>query len=95
MLQANPIVFGNLRGTIYDCPETDDILPMHNHDETTVHITVIARGSFKVRGEGWEMVSKAGDVIDWLPGQAHELIALEPNSRFVNLLKNTPDAKEL
>lgn len=79
--------FGDLKGSIYDAVETDDILPMHTHGENDVHITVVARGSFKVRGDGWEMTSKAGDVIDWQAGQAHELIALEPNSRFVNIIK--------
>lgn len=87
MLEVKYVNFGNLRGSIHDFPEVDDVLPMHNHDISSVHITVIARGSFKVRGEGWEIVSKAGDVIDWEPGQAHELIALEPNSRFVNIMK--------
>jgi hypothetical protein len=33
------------------------------------------------------MTAKAGDVIDWKVGQRHELIALEPNSRFVNIVK--------
>jgi quercetin dioxygenase-like cupin family protein len=86
-MDAKMIEFGSLRGTIYDANNTDDILPMHSHDEDTVHITIIARGSFKVHGDGWEMTAKAGDVIDWKVGQAHELIALEPNSRFVNIRK--------
>ena len=60
---------------------------MHSHDETSVHITIIARGSFKVHGAGWEMIAKAGDVLDWMPDQEHELIAIEPNSRFVNIAK--------
>jgi hypothetical protein len=25
--------------------------------------------------------------LDWKPGQAHEFIALEPSSRFVNIVK--------
>lgn len=87
MLQLIPVTFGKLSGSIYDAPEVDDILPMHTHDEGSVHITIIARGSFKVHGDGWEMVAKAGDVLDWKVGQAHELIALEPNSRFVNIIK--------
>jgi quercetin dioxygenase-like cupin family protein len=86
-MDAKMIEFGSLRGTIYDANNTDDILPMHSHDEDTVHITIIARGSFKAHGDGWEMTAKAGDVIDWKVGQAHELIALEPNSRFVNIRK--------
>ena len=87
MLQVKPITFGKLSGSIYDAVEVDDILPMHTHGENDVHITIIARGSFKVYGDGWEMVAKAGDVLDWKPGQRHELIALEPNSRFVNIVK--------
>lgn len=86
-MNAKLIEFGTLRGTIYDATDVDDILPMHNHGEADVHITIVARGSFKVHGEGWEMTAKSGDVIDWKVGQAHELIALEPNSRFVNIVK--------
>jgi quercetin dioxygenase-like cupin family protein len=89
MLKTIPIKFGNLNGTIYDAPETSDILPMHNHGKDDVHITIVARGSFRIHGDGWEMIGKAGDVIDWKPGQAHELIALEPNSRFVNIIKGS------
>jgi len=87
MLATKQFEFGKLNGTIYDFPEVDDVLPMHSHGESTVHITIVARGSFKVIGDGWEMISKAGDVIDWKVDQAHELVALEPNSRFVNILK--------
>ena len=87
MLQQKLINFGKLFGTIFDAPEIGDILPMHSHDESTIHITVVARGSFTIRGESWEMIGKAGDVIDWKVGQRHELIALEPNSRFVNIIK--------
>jgi quercetin dioxygenase-like cupin family protein len=81
------VTFGKLNGTIYDADGVGDMLPMHTHDESTVHITIVARGSFKAHGDGWEMTAKAGDVIDWKVGQRHELIALEPNSRFVNIVK--------
>jgi quercetin dioxygenase-like cupin family protein len=86
-MTAKLVEFGNLRGTIYDANDVDDILPMHAHGEADVHITIVARGSFRAHGDGWEMTAKAGDVIDWKVGQAHELIALEPNSRFVNIRK--------
>ena len=88
MLQNKIINYGKLKVTIYDAPIVDDILPMHSHEEKDLHITIVARGSFRVHGEGWEMVAKSGDVIDWKAGQSHELIALEPNSRFINILKN-------
>jgi quercetin dioxygenase-like cupin family protein len=87
MLHSKLVSFGKLNGTIYDADGEGDTLPMHDHDENTVHITIVARGSFKVHGDGWEMTAKAGDVIDWKVGQAHELIALEPNSRFINIVK--------
>ena len=87
VLEPKHISFGMLTGSIYDAPEIGGVLPMHTHDERTVHITIVARGSFRIHGDGWEMTAKAGDVIDWKIGQAHELIALEPNSRFVNIQK--------
>jgi quercetin dioxygenase-like cupin family protein len=87
MLHGIAVTYGKLNGVIYDAPKADDILPMHTHDEGSVHITIVARGSFRVHGDGWDMVAKAGDVLDWKPGQAHEFIALEPNSRFVNIVK--------
>jgi len=87
MLNTAPFVFGDLRGAIYDYPEAGDILPMHTHTEDNVHISIVARGSFKISGEQWEMIGKTGDVIDWRPYQAHEFIALEDNSRLINIVK--------
>jgi quercetin dioxygenase-like cupin family protein len=87
MLQSKPITYGKLNGMIYDAVDVDDVLEMHTHGEADVHITIVARGLFRVHGDGWTMVAKAGDVLDWKPGQAHEFIALEPNSRFVNIVK--------
>ena len=88
MMKVNQYKFGKITTTVYDFPEINDILPMHNHDENTVHLSIVARGSFRIHGDGWEMISKAGDVVDWEPGKAHEFIALEPNSRLVNIPKN-------
>ena len=87
MLQTKPIPFGKLSGAIYDFPDAGDVLPMHSHDEANVHITVVARGSFKAHGNGWERVLKAGDVADWKPNDPHEFVALEANSRIVNIVK--------
>jgi hypothetical protein len=87
MLQTKLFTLGKLSGTIYDFPEIDDILPMHEHTEENVHITVVARGKFKAIGEGWEKELSAGDVVDWVPYQKHEFISLEKNSRIVNIIK--------
>jgi len=87
MLQLTPLQLGKLNGTVFDFPEINDTLAMHKHTETDVHITIVARGSFRVHGEGYDIISKAGDVLDWDVNQLHEFIALEPNSRIVNIIK--------
>ena len=87
MMVITPINFGNLSGRVYDYPEAGDVLPMHTHDETNNHISIVAKGSFKAHGDGWEMTLVAGNVVDWPANQAHEFIALEPNSRLVNIQK--------
>jgi quercetin dioxygenase-like cupin family protein len=88
MMTVKPLQLGNLMGAIYDFPEVDDVLPMHSHTEDNIHISVVARGSFKAHGNGWERVVKSGDVVDWKANDPHEFIALEPNSRLVNIQKN-------
>lgn len=87
MLQAKPFKLGKLVGTIYDFPEVGDVLPLHSHSEADVHISVVARGSFRARGNGWERVVSAGDVLDWRANDPHEFISLEAASRLVNIVK--------
>jgi len=87
MLQNKLFEYGKLKGTIYDFEYENDILPMHSHDIDTIHITVVARGSFKTSGNGWELIVKSGDVLDWKLHDPHEFVALEPNSRIVNIQK--------
>ena len=87
MLQAKPLMLGKLTGTIYDFPEPGDVLPMHSHTEADVHISVVARGSFRAHGNGWERVVSAGDVLDWRPNEPHEFVALDAGSRLVNIVK--------
>jgi quercetin dioxygenase-like cupin family protein len=88
MIQAKSFTFSKINGTIYDFPLIGDMLPMHTHDETNNHISIISRGSFKAHGDGWELMLAAGNVVDWPLHQAHEFIALETNSRLVNIIKD-------
>lgn len=78
---------GKLQAIIYDFEEVGDILPMHTHGDDDNHITMINQGSFKVITNAYETVLKAGQIADWNAGEPHEFIALEPNSRFVNIIK--------
>lgn len=88
MLQQVLRNFGNLSLNIMDFQDVGDRLPMHNHAEDTVHITIVSRGSLRIHGDGWEIIARAGDIIDWQPGKRHEFVALEPDSRCVNIPKN-------
>jgi quercetin dioxygenase-like cupin family protein len=87
MLAVNPFLFGSVRGTTLDFSDAGDILPMHRHEEADNHITVVAKGSFKAYGHGWEMTLVAGNVVDWPVRKDHEFVALEPGSRLVNIIK--------
>ncbi len=86
---------GKLYCTIYDFDEAGDTLPLHVHDETNNHITVISRGSFRAFGNEWEVVVKAGDFLDWKPHDPHGFEALEPRSRLVNIVKGSGEAGQL
>jgi quercetin dioxygenase-like cupin family protein len=78
---------GKLLGTVYTFEKAGDILPMHTHNEGNAHITIVARGKIKAYGNDWEMEKEAGAVIDFPSDQSHEFIALEDNSRIVNIIK--------
>jgi len=88
MLQTTPINYGNLKGTVLDFPAIGDTLPMHLHSEADVHISIVAKGSFRVHGLDWERVLVSGNVVDWPVNYAHEFIALEAGSRLVNINKS-------
>lgn len=87
MLLTKPFESGDLRGTIFDFERVGDILPKHNHTAQTVHITIVARGRLKAYSHDWEKEAVAGQIIDFRPGEPHELMALEDNTRIINLVK--------
>jgi len=80
---------GDIHGAIYDFESAGDILPKHVHDENTVHITIVARGKLKAYSHDWEVEVTAGSIIDFRPGEPHELMALEDNTRIFNILKKS------
>jgi hypothetical protein len=89
MLQERPLNLGKRTGVIYDFPEVGDKLPLHVHGEDDIHLSIVARGRLKAFGPdgAWEMEASAGAVLDWEVGQWHGFIALEPNTRLVNIIK--------
>lgn len=86
-LLTNPLSAGRLSGVVYTFEKAGDVLPMHTHSHLDAHITIVARGKIKARGNGWETEYSAGAVIDFPANQSHEFIALEDNSRVVNIQK--------
>jgi len=88
MLSVKPLEnLGDLRGAMYDFEKVGDILPKHNHDDNTVHITIVARGRLKAYSHDWEKEAVAGQLLDFRAGEPHELMALEDNTRIFNIIK--------
>lgn len=86
-LLDTPLNAGKLLGVVYTFEKAGDTLPMHTHTEGSAHITIVARGKIKAHGNEWEAEYSAGAVIDFPADQSHEFIALEDNSRVVNITK--------
>jgi quercetin dioxygenase-like cupin family protein len=86
-LLSTPLSAGKLGGVVYTFEKIGDVLPMHTHQEGDAHITIVARGRIKAHGNEWSAEYGAGTVIDFPSNQSHEFIALEDNSRIVNIIK--------
>lgn len=78
---------GKLAGIVYLFEKTNDILERHFHEVGMGHITIVSSGSVKIIGEKWEEKVSMGRVIDLPDGQWHEIIALEDNTKIVNINK--------
>jgi quercetin dioxygenase-like cupin family protein len=87
MLLVNQINIDDLRGSMYDFEKVGDILPKHNHTQNDVHITIVARGKIKAYSHDWEKEAVAGQLLDFRPGEPHEFMALEDNTRIFNIVK--------
>jgi len=80
--------FGVLKMNAYDFGKAGDILPKHNHNEDTAHITIVARGKIKAYSHDWEQEASAGQLLDFPAGQPHEIMGLEDNTRIFNIIKS-------
>jgi quercetin dioxygenase-like cupin family protein len=88
MLLSKPLEnLGDLKGVIFDFEKAGDVLLKHNHDENTVHITIVARGKIKAYSHDWELIATPGQLLDFCPGKPHEFMALEDNTRIFNIVK--------
>lgn len=81
------VVFGDLVVEFFDMEEVGSGLNKHVHGEDYCHISVVARGSIKVFSHDWEKIVKQGQVVDFKIGQPHGMVALEENTRVINIRK--------
>jgi len=79
--------FGDLKSQVYTFEKSGDVLPEHVNDQDTVHITVVCRGKVLVTSMGFEREALAGEIIDFQVNQPHEILALENNTKIVNIVK--------
>lgn len=93
MLLTKPLAYGAIRGVMYTFEKSGDILPKHNHTDTDVHITIVARGKLKAYSHDWELEATAGQLLDFRAGEPHELMALEDNTRIFNIIKQPETVK--
>jgi quercetin dioxygenase-like cupin family protein len=89
MPKETKVHLGKLNVTLYDFAKTGDKLPTHTHGEADNHITVVAKGSIKIidHPDLDGQIFHEGKVIDWAVGVPHGFVALEDNTRVVNVVK--------
>lgn len=87
MLSVETFQSGDIRGAIYDFEFAGDVLEKHTHGEDDVHLTIVARGRLKASSHDWEKTAEAGQILDFRPGEPHELEALEDRTRVINIIK--------
>ena len=88
MLSVDPLEnMGGLRGARFDFEKAGDVLKKHVHNDGNIHITIVARGRVKAYSHDWEIEAGAGQLLNFRPGEPHEIVALEDNTRIFNIQK--------
>lgn len=78
---------GDIKGTMYLFHSKGDVLPKHVHNEDNNHITIVTSGSLKAYSHDWSVEAKAGQTLDFNAGEPHEFMALEDNTKIINIIK--------
>jgi quercetin dioxygenase-like cupin family protein len=86
-----PYEVNALKGVSYDFPKKDDVLMGHYHSQGQGHITIVQSGCVAIKSlyldQAWEKVGRAGDVFNLPDEQWHEIVALEDDSKILNIQK--------
>jgi quercetin dioxygenase-like cupin family protein len=87
MLIEKNLSFAKLNITVYDFEFKGDELKAHSHKESATHISNCSRGSVLVITDEWSKTLVSGDIIEFFADQNHSIVALEDNSRVMNIPK--------
>ena len=93
LAKATEFKTGALLGAVYVFGLKEDVVGEHYHTKGDGHITFVLRGSVRIEGRKinnpWSRVGKAGDFFDLPDDQWHEIIALEDDTKILNIKKGT------
>lgn len=90
MLKSIPF-FDKFPCVIYFFEKKNDCLPMHDHTEETYHVTIVTSGSVLLHGPNFKQILKENEFYDYKENeQTHEIIALEDNTKIINISKYLP-----
>lgn len=91
MRRASITVVGPYSVTTQKFAEAGETLGIHDHPrQEHTHITIIAKGRFKLIGSRDGEILNEGDLIYWKIDEPHGLIALEPGSVLYNVRTALP-----
>lgn len=86
-LRSVAINRGAVRGGLYFFDRGEG-LPLHDHDETTAHVTFVMKGSIEISGPRIAARTLvAGNVYDFPPHSPHQIVALEDDTIIWNAIK--------
>jgi quercetin dioxygenase-like cupin family protein len=77
---------GSLHGDVY-LFDAGDKLVKHTHVPETEHITIILSGMLRITSGSTITDWGAGEIIDFPPGIEHELEAIVPDTKFINMVR--------
>jgi hypothetical protein len=81
------VKIGNLIVEFFEMSEIGSGLNKHVHGEDYAHISIVTQGSIKAFSHDWEKIVKQGQLVDFKVGQPHGMIALEKDTKVINVRK--------
>jgi len=89
--KITPFEVNQLSGNVYLFESKGDVLSEHYHAKGEGHITFVIKGSVKIESKhlqnNWERIGKIGNFFDLPDDQWHEIIALEDDTKILNIKK--------